>query len=293
MNLKTTLVFAAAVGLAVSLTWLVASKYYSGKREVSEQMQPQPVLVRPADSQKQEATPAFEEPNPPPALPAQSISPDPQAQQDSSLPGKQPMERAALPQADAAPSRITSHSSKSAPVGHSCAEFTIEDFEGPNADSWCIPEWSHFKEPQVSKQIGLTKEFASKGLQSLRMRVEFPGEKWTAGYVEMEEYLDLSNWSRIAVDIYLPKDAPEGLKGNFCCTYGDSWTWAEQIRNVPLVPGEWTTVEVNIADGCTDWKKVIVDNAFRADIRKLDIRIISDKKPAHSGNVYIDNVRAY
>jgi hypothetical protein len=173
------------------------------------------------------------------------------------------------------------------------AETTIADFEEADPGKWVIPDWAKEKADHVAKDIAVSKEFAKKGAQSLVMSCQFPGEKWTAGVIELEEYLDLTDKSKIAVDIYLPKDAPEGLKGNICATYGTGWSWAEQLRNIPLVPGQWTTVEVDIADGSKEWKKVRVDSEFRSDIRKLDIRVISDKKPAYNGNVYIDNIRAY
>jgi hypothetical protein len=173
------------------------------------------------------------------------------------------------------------------------AEVTIADFEEPDAGKWVIPDWAKEKADHVAKEIGVSKEFAQKGAQSLKIAAQFPGEKWSAAVVETEEYLDLTDKSKLAVDIYIPKDAPEGLKGNVCATFGSGWSWAEQLKNIPLVPGQWTTVEVDIADGSKDWKKVRVDSEFRGDIRKLDIRIISDKKPAYNGNVYIDNIRAY
>lgn len=173
------------------------------------------------------------------------------------------------------------------------AELTVADFEGADAGTWKIPDWALEKADHVAKEVSVSKEQASKGAQSLKMVTAFSGSNWSAAVVETEENLDFSEQSKLAVDIYLPKDAPEGLMGNICVTYGSKWTWAEQAKNVPLVPGKWTTVEADIAEGSKDWKKVRVDGEFRSDIRKVDIRIISDKKPAYSGIAFIDNVRAY
>jgi len=173
------------------------------------------------------------------------------------------------------------------------AEQTIADFEGADPGGWKIPDWALEKADHVAKEIAVSKEQASKGAQSLKVTAAFPGGNWNAAVVELEEGLDLTPHSKLAVDIYLPKDAPEGLKGNICATFGGNWTWAEQLKNIALVPGQWTTVEVDIADGSKDWKKVRVDSDFRGDIRKLDIRVISDKKPAYSGEFYVDNIRAY
>jgi mannanase-like protein len=172
------------------------------------------------------------------------------------------------------------------------AEVTVADFEGAHPESWKIPDWALEKADHVAKEISISKDQASKGTQSLKVTAAFPGGTWNAAAVELEENLDFSEQSKISVDIYLPKDAPEGLYGNICVTYGSKWTWAEQVKNVPLVPGKWTTVEADIAEGSKDWKKVRVDGEFRSDIRKLNIRVISDKKPAYSGDFYFDNVRA-
>jgi hypothetical protein len=173
------------------------------------------------------------------------------------------------------------------------AEVTVADFESPEPGGWKIPDWAAEKADHVAKEIAVSKEEASKGAQSLKVTAQFPGGIWTASVVELEDSLDFNEQSRIAVDIYLPKDAPEGLKGNICLSYGSNWTWAESVKNVSLIPGKWTTVEVDISEGSKEWKKVRVDNEFRTDIRKLDIRILSDKKPAYSGTFYIDNIRAY
>lgn len=173
------------------------------------------------------------------------------------------------------------------------AEVTIADFETPTPGSWKIPDWALEKADHVAKEISISTDQASKGAQSLKVTAQFPGGIWSGAVVEVEDSMDFTSQSKIAVDIYLPKDAPQGLMGNICATYGSAWSWAEQLKTVPLTPGKWTTVEVDISDGSKDWKKVRVDSDFRSDIRKLDVRVLSDKKPAYNGVFYIDNVRAY
>ncbi|HPN73549.1 MAG TPA: hypothetical protein PKZ41_06080, partial [Candidatus Omnitrophota bacterium] len=74
-------------------------------------------------------------------------------------------------------------------------------------------------------------------------------------------------------------------------TVGDNWQWVEMSRSYDLKPGEWVTVEADIAPGSIDWRRVEVGEAFRQDIRKIDIRVESNNKPAYSGPFYIDNVR--
>lgn len=172
------------------------------------------------------------------------------------------------------------------------AEVAIADFESPDPGAWKIPDWASEKADHVAREIGISTEQASKGAQSLKVTAQFPGGNWTAAVIELEDSIDLNEQSKLLVDIYVPKDAPDGLKGNVCLTYGSNWTWAESLKNIPLVPGKWVTLEIDISEGSKDWKKVRIDNEFRSDIRKLDIRVLSDKKPAYSGVFYVDNVRA-
>ena len=171
-------------------------------------------------------------------------------------------------------------------------KLTVGDFEEPQL-TWNIPDWALEKADHVAKDIKLSTDVASSGKQSLKIDANFPGVNWTAAVVELEDYLNFTPYQKIAVDVYLPKEAPPGLKGNIVLTVGEGWTWTEQLRPVMLEPGKWTTVEANIADESKDWKKAKVDAAWRADIRKIDVRVISDKKPAYTGPVYVDNVRAY
>ena len=61
-------------------------------------------------------------------------------------------------------------------------------------------------------------------------------------------------------------------------------------RGISLVPGEWTTIHANVKEGSTDWK-FFPDENFRKDIKRLGVRVESDRKPVYTGPIYIDNVR--
>jgi len=105
------------------------------------------------------------------------------------------------------------------------------------------------------------------------------------------QYFEWSDYSALACDIYLPADAPLGLRGKMILTVGDAWQWVEQSKSVGLKPGEWVTVTADLKPGSIDWRRVQVDDAFRADVRKIDIRVESNNKPAYTGPIYVDNVR--
>jgi hypothetical protein len=157
--------------------------------------------------------------------------------------------------------------------------------------SWEIPDWSFEKEGYVGEGVAISTKFAKEGQSSLELMVNFPGGKWTAAYAEVQQYFDWTAYKTLSADIYLPKEAPFGLQARFILTVGKDWTWTEMARLAKLVPGEWTTVSVNLTAGSTDWRGIQVTDEFRADVRKLGIRIESNMKPVYSGPVYIDNVR--
>jgi len=154
-----------------------------------------------------------------------------------------------------------------------------------------IPFWALEKDDHVARSITVSEKYVSEGEKSLKVESDFPGQKWTAALIELEQYLDLSPYREIAVDIYLPKKAPMGLRAKLVLTIGESWKFTEMTRSVPLVPGEWTKVYGNIEPGSYDWKRIVPDESFRRDVRKIAVRVESNKRPVYKGPIYIDNIR--
>ncbi|MCX5679467.1 MAG: hypothetical protein NTZ95_02175 [Candidatus Omnitrophica bacterium] len=154
-----------------------------------------------------------------------------------------------------------------------------------------VPEWAMEQEDHVAKNIEVSKDFASEGIQSLKVDCAFPGKVWTAALVEDFEYFDWTPYKAVSVDIYIPKTAPIGLKGKMVFTVGENWKFTEMARSTQLVPGEWVTISASLIPGSEDWKKTIVDDNFRKDVRKLAVRVESNKKPEYTGPIYIDNLR--
>jgi len=161
-----------------------------------------------------------------------------------------------------------------------------EDLSG-----WEIPAWAESKTDYVAKEVSLSKEVASEGGSSMCVVADFPGDNWTAGLVEIQQYLDLSSYRVISADVYLPADAPIGLKANLVLTFGNNWKFVEMNQSVPLEPGKWTTVTASVEPGSYDWKRVVPDEEFAKDIRKIAVRVVSNRKPKYSGPIYIDNIR--
>jgi len=169
-------------------------------------------------------------------------------------------------------------------------ELVIFDFEQDLQD-WDIPDWARESQDYVGKVVSPSQEVASHGAGSLQLLADFPGEVWRGAYVEVFMYVtDWSPFGSMAVDLHLPASAPRGLQARFVLTVGEKWTWTEMNRALPLEPGKWTTITANLKPGSLDWK-FFPDEAFRKDVRKVGLRIESDRKPVYSGPIYIDKLR--
>ncbi|MDD5488466.1 MAG: glycan-binding surface protein [Candidatus Omnitrophica bacterium] len=164
------------------------------------------------------------------------------------------------------------------------------DFEG-NLKGWEIPMWAQGKSDYVAKDIVISEDVASQGRSSMKFNADFPGGSWNAALVEIQQYLDLSSYRVIRVDIYVPENTPEGLKAKLILTIGDNWRFVEQSSSVPLVAGEWVTLTASIEPGSYDWKRIVPDKRFAEDVRKIAVRIESNRKPQYSGPIYVDNIR--
>jgi hypothetical protein len=189
------------------------------------------------------------------------------------------------------PARVetTGSSETTAAAASTPLELVIFGFEG-TLEGWGIPDWAASPD-YVATTCRVSQAHVRQDQWALELAADFPGGRWTAAYVEHEvQVRDWSLFGRLSVDVYLPGNAPQGLRGKLILTVGEQWQWTEQNRTVSLTPGEWTTVTVNLLPGSMDWR-FFPGEAFRTDIRKLGVRIESDKGPAYRGAVFIDNIR--
>lgn len=159
-------------------------------------------------------------------------------------------------------------------------------------EGWEIPDWAFTKEDHVAQDVAVSQVQASEGSRSLEMGVNFPSDpQWRGAYVE--RVIDITDWSPfkyLSIDVYLPKDAPQGLRARVILTVGENWKWSESNKAFALTPGEWAVIKLDLTSESRNWRKYLTDG-FRADIRKMGIRIESNGKIAYKGPVYIDNIR--
>lgn len=169
-------------------------------------------------------------------------------------------------------------------------EKILFDFERGD-DGWEIPTWADEQDDYVGTSCEVSSEAAKSGKSSLKLNADFPGGSWRAAIVELEQYFDWTPYKAVSVDIYIPKDVPEGLRAKLILTVGETWKWTEMSTTKQLAPGEWTTITADLRPNSYDWKRTVPTDAFRQDIRKIAVRIESNKKPVYKGPIYIDNVK--
>ncbi|MDD5439197.1 MAG: hypothetical protein PHS37_03330 [Candidatus Omnitrophica bacterium] len=175
-------------------------------------------------------------------------------------------------------------------VAAHAAPKVLYDFE-TDLQGWEIPDWAFEQDDYVGENVSQSKDFASSGKGSMKVVANFAGGAWRGAIVEVMEYMDWTPYKTVSADLYVPADAPVGLRAKLILTVGDDWTWTEMSKTVKLEPGKWVTINANLLPGSMDWKRTNPTDEFRADVRKLDIRVESNKKPVYNGPVYIDNVR--
>ena len=169
-------------------------------------------------------------------------------------------------------------------------EVVIYSFEG-GPQGWAIPDWARSSKDYVARECVVSEAFAGQGKDALDIQTDFPGKVWAGAYVERQvETTDWTPFGVLSADLYVPEHSPRGLRGRIILTVGNTWEWTEMNHGVKLEPGRWTTVSANLKPGSLDWKFFPTDQ-FRANVRKIGIRIESDKDPAYRGSIFLDNIR--
>jgi len=97
-------------------------------------------------------------------------------------------------------------------------------------DGWDIPGWALEKPDHVARDFKRTTSEASEGEGSLEIQTEFSKEQWTAALVEIPHFLDLNKYDRISSDLFIPAEAPTGLKAKLIFTIGEDWAFIEIPR---------------------------------------------------------------
>ena len=68
-------------------------------------------------------------------------------------------------------------------------ERTFYGFE-TGLQGWEIPMWAKDKSDYVAEEVMISTDAASQGASSMKAVIDFPGDLWTAGLIEIEQYLE-------------------------------------------------------------------------------------------------------
>ena len=170
-------------------------------------------------------------------------------------------------------------------------EITLYTFE-KDPQGWEIPDWATAKKDHIARSLSVSEFNASEGKYALELDVDFSGlPGWQGAYVE--RVVDVTDWSpfnSVSTDIFLPINAPRGLRAKIILSVGDDWKWTEMNRSIPLTPGEWTVIKADLTPESMAWRRFI-DDGFRADVKKMGVRIESNGKIQYRGPIYVDNVK--
>jgi len=172
------------------------------------------------------------------------------------------------------------------------------DFEREMMHGWKIPEWAYEQGDHVATDLVISDKEASSGTHSLELMCDFPGDYWTAALIGYEHDMDLTGYSTVSADIYLPRKARGDLyNARIILTVGDEWIIMERRDPTPLDRGKWNTVTANIATN-EGWRSIpreynLLD--YIQKVKKVSIRIEYNASewqagPSYEGPVYIDNI---
>ena len=158
---------------------------------------------------------------------------------------------------------------------------------------WEVPDWTKDKEDLLDCDLAISEHVASEGKYSFEIMADFEASAWRGIYIQRD--VEVSDWSpfrTISVDVYLPEDAPRGFKARLILTLGEEWKWTEMNSAADLTPGEWTVITADLSPESKDWKNFMLED-LRKDVKRLGIRVESERTPLYKGSFFIDNIRLY
>ena len=169
-------------------------------------------------------------------------------------------------------------------------EIMMYGFEDNN-QGWEVPFWSCEKNEYKTGEVNISKEVSRQGKSSLEMIVDFPGNRWSAGIVEVEGNFDLSESKYIIFDIYIPETAPKCLETKIILAL-EGYHWLEMNKTFNLEPGKWKRVKASLKKNCKWWTncgQIKLTQSLKREIYKIGIRIESNNI-RYAGPVFIDNI---
>ena len=131
---------------------------------------------------------------------------------------------------------------------------------------------------------------ATEGKESLEVIASYPGEAAIVRPVEA----DWHTFDRLALDVFVPKGAPNDMRVLVYLRDGDLW-WYESLLPAYLRPGDWTKLLVDLSGETTAWTprghEKTFDRYALQRVRVIGLRVFGHRP--YQGPVYIDNIQLW
>jgi hypothetical protein len=135
--------------------------------------------------------------------------------------------------------------------------FTLYDFGEGDVEGWFMPAWAEGNQDdsgKVRRPYTVSGPTPSGG-RAMESPIRIVAGRFSAAFFGVKVNGDWRSFDSLAVDVYLPADAPKGLEARWYLI-GNDWKWREPSAMVALVPGSWCTLQIPLAElpGILAWK---------------------------------------
>ena len=175
-----------------------------------------------------------------------------------------------------------------------CLFFVISQLQGANTD-----KFFGFEEPTDIWNITIIKDNAAKKVNicdekyvtekhSLKIQLDFPGE----GCIEKDFFKNLSIYSSIVVNIYLPgtQKTPDDMK--ISVMLQDNELLWYQTQKFNLAKGIWNRLTIDVKPGSAFWESIGHSQPWSekpaSGIRKMSIKFFSEQEK--TSEIYMDDI---
>ncbi|NQT52769.1 DUF5060 domain-containing protein, partial [bacterium] len=140
------------------------------------------------------------------------------------------------------------------------------------------------------EDIAVDTAHTTDGGEALKLMASYPGEAAIVRKVEA----DWHTYDRLALDVFVPKDAPNDMRVMVYLRDGDLW-WYETLLPTYLRPGDWTKLLVDLTGATTSWTphghSKVFDRYTLQRVRVMGLRVFGHR--TYAGALYVDNIQLW
>ena len=184
------------------------------------------------------------------------------------------------------PKDVRSHHPQTVPPASFAMLNTFREAEMASRAKWL----THSVIKHTAEEPRIATTHATDGSEALEVTAKYPGEAAIWRVVED----DWHTHDRLALDVFVPPDAPNDMRVMVYLRDGDLW-WYEALLPTYLRPGDWTKLLVDLSGQITHWEPRGHDKVFTRyalqRVRVLGIRVFGHRP--YRGPLYLDNIQLW